>query len=267
MRGTSIAALITFVVLVVFVLVLPSGCKQQWQAAFLNTVSPLFHASSALTQGIGGVSGGFKKLDELEKENRELKEENAELRTSNSLLKDLQSEVNRLNRALGYRERSPFKLLPAHVISRENAAWWNSCTIDRGTADGVGIDMAVVTEAGLVGKIVNVSKNAAIVLLVSDEGLKVSVSIEGTQEQGIISGTRASSNYVPDLRIGFISKTADIKPGMKVFTSGTGGVFPSGVLVGTVKGFAIKELEGVATVEPAVDLTRVEDVFVITGAR
>src|ERR1700756_316714 len=194
MRGTSIAALITFVVLVVFVLILPSGCKQQWQAAFLNTVSPIFQAASGLTQGIGGVSGGFKKLDELEKENRELKEENAELRTSNSLLRNLESEVNRLNRALGYRERSPFKLLPAHVISRENAAWWNSCTIDRGSADGVGIDMAVVTEAGLVGKIVNVSKNAAIVLLVSDEGLKVSVSIEGTQEQGIISGTRASSN-------------------------------------------------------------------------
>jgi rod shape-determining protein MreC len=267
MRGTSIAALITFVVLVVFVLIVPAGCKQQWQAAFLNTVAPLFHAASGLTQGIGGVSGGFKKLDELEKENRELKEETAELRTSNSLLKNLESEVNRLNKALGYRERSPFKLLPAHVISRENAAWWNSCTIDRGSADGVGIDMAVVTEAGLVGKIVNVSKNAAIVLLVSDEGLKVSVSIEGTQEQGIVSGTRASSNYVPDLRVGFISKTAEIKPGMKVFTSGTGGVFPSGVLVGTVKGFAIKELEGVATVEPAVDLTRVEDVFVITGAR
>src|SRR5215469_570500 len=267
MRGTSIAALITFVVLVVIVLVLPSGCKQQWQAAFLNTVSPIFQASSALTQGIGGVSGGFKKLDELEKENRELKEENAELRTSNSLLKDLQSEGPIQSVYLGYRERSPFKLLPAHVISRENAAWWNSCTIDRGTADGVGIDMAVVTEAGLVGKIVNVSKNASIVLLVSDEGLKVSVSIEGTQEQGIVSGTRASSNYVPDLRIGFISKTAEVKPGMKVFTSGTGGVFPSGVLVGTVKGFTIKELEGVATVAPAVDLTRIEDVFVITGAR
>ena len=72
---------------------------------------------------------------------------------------------------------------------------------------------------------------------------------------------------MPDLRIGFISKTAEIKPGMKVFTTGTGGVFPSGVLVGTVKGFAIKELEGVATVEPAVDLTRVEDVFVIVGTR
>src|SRR5579863_2553117 len=124
MRGTSIAALITFVVLVAFVLLMPAGCKQQWQAAFLNTVAPLFHATSAVTQGIGGVSGGFKRLDELEKENRDLRTENAELRTANSLLRNLESEVNRLNRALGYRERSPFNLLPARVISRENAAWW-----------------------------------------------------------------------------------------------------------------------------------------------
>src|SRR6202007_3425150 len=97
MRGTSIAALITFVVLVVFVLILPSGCKQQWEAAFLNTVSPIFHASSALTQGLGGVSGGFKKLDELGKENRDLREENPETRTANSPLKKLEAAGHRLN--------------------------------------------------------------------------------------------------------------------------------------------------------------------------
>jgi rod shape-determining protein MreC len=267
MRGTSIAALITFVILASVVLVLPGGCKQRWQATFVQTITPILKTGSWMRHGIKGMSGGFKKLDELEKENQDLRTQIAELKTSNAMLKNLESEVNRLNRALGFREHSPFKLLPARVIARENATWWNSCTIDRGSANGVGVDMAVVTEAGLVGKVVNVAKDAAIVLLVSDEGLKVSVSIEGTQEQGIISGTRASSNYAPDLRVGFLSKTAEVKPGMKVLTSGTGGVFPSGVVVGTVKAFAIKELEGVATVDPAVDLTRIEDVFVITGTR
>src|SRR5258708_38914335 len=105
MRGTSIAALSTFVVLVAVVLVLPAGCKQQWQAAFLQTVSPIFLASSALTHGIGGVSGGFKRLDELGKENRELRNETGELPTSNSLLKELQSEVKRLTPALAFRGR------------------------------------------------------------------------------------------------------------------------------------------------------------------
>jgi rod shape-determining protein MreC len=93
------------------------------------------------------------------------------------------------------------------------------------------------------------------------------VSIEGTNEQGIISGTRASSNFAPDLQIRFLTKTAEIKPDMQVTTSGTGGVFPSGVVVGTVKQFTVKELEGVATVQPAVDLTKVQDVFVISGIK
>jgi len=127
--------------------------------------------------------------------------------------------------------------------------------------------MAVVTEAGLVGKVTTVSDDSAIVLLLSDESLRVSASIEGTQEQGIISGTRASSNYAPDLRIRFLSKTAAVKPGMKVLTTGTGGVFPAGVTVGAVKDFAVKELEGMATVEPAVDLAHVQDVFVIKGQK
>src|SRR5258707_14729452 len=94
MRGTSIAALITFVVLVAVVLVLPAGCKQQWQAAFLQTVSPIFQASSALTHGIGGGSGGFKRLDVLEKGKREHRTENAELRYSKHPFKNRQSERN-----------------------------------------------------------------------------------------------------------------------------------------------------------------------------
>jgi rod shape-determining protein MreC len=95
----------------------------------------------------------------------------------------------------------------------------------------------------------------------------VSVSIEGTQEQGIVSGTRASSNHVPDLKIRFLSKTANLKPGMKVLTAGSGGVFPSGLVVGSIKDFFVKELEGVASVTPAVDLASVQDVFVVAGQK
>jgi rod shape-determining protein MreC len=267
MRGSSIAALAVFVVLVVALIFLPAGCKQQIQATLLQFVSPILKTSSSVQQGLGGMSGGLKKLDELEKENRQLQQENEQLRTTNNLLKSLETEVNRLNKALGFRERSPFRLIPARVIARDNATWWITCSIDRGSEDGLATDMAVVTESGLVGKVTTVAKNISTVVLISDESLRVSVSIEGTNEQGIISGTRASSNFAPDLRIRFLTKTAEIKPGMRVTTSGTGGVFPSGVLVGTVKQFTIKELEGVATVQPAVDLTKVQDVFVISGIK
>jgi rod shape-determining protein MreC len=267
MRGSSIAVFAALVVLVGVLVFMPSGCKQQIQANLLQFISPVLKTGSSVQQGLGGMSGGLKKLDELEKENRQLRQENEQLRTTNNLLKNLETEVNRLNKALGFRERSPFRLIPARVIARDNATWWSTCSIDRGSADGLATDMAVVTESGLVGKITTVAKNISSVVLVSDESLRVSVSIEGTNEQGIFSGTRASTNFSPDLRVRFLTKTADIRPGMQVVTSGTGGVFPSGVVVGKVKQFTVKELEGVATVDPAVDLTKVQDVFVISGIK
>jgi rod shape-determining protein MreC len=267
MKSTTIAALGIFGILVVAILLLPVGQKRQMQAVLFQFISPILRSGDSVRQQLNGVSGGLKRLDELERENKQLKVDNEQLRATNSLLKILEAEVNRLNRALGYKEQSPFSLVPARIIARDNNTWWNTCTIDRGSKDGVAIDMAVVTEKGVVGKITNVSKDISRVLLISDESLRVSVSIEGTQEQGIVSGTPASSNLEPDLRIRFLSKTAALKPGMKVYTAGTGGVFPSNLMIGSVKDFNVKELEGVATVASAVELADVQDVFVITGQK
>jgi rod shape-determining protein MreC len=263
MKSTSIAVIGVFALLVILVFLLPQSTKQQMQGALFQSILPILRTGASVEHEIGGVRGGLKHLDQLERENEQLKAENEQLRAANSLLKNLEAEVNRLNRALGFREQSPFKLLPARVISRYSATWWNTCTIGCGSKDGIAPDMAVVTENGLVGKVTTAGKDVAVVLLVSDESLRVSVSIEGTQEQGIVSGTRASSTYTPDLRIRFLNKTAKLQTGMKVLTAGAGGVFPSGLVVGTVKDFSAKELEGIATVTPAVDLVEIEDVFVI----
>jgi rod shape-determining protein MreC len=263
MKSSTITAVGIFAVFVVLLFLLPPVSRQQLQAALFQSISPVLRIGESVQRKLGGVRGELKHLNELERENQQLKLDNEQLRATNSLLHNLETEVNRLNRALGFREQSPFKLLPARVISRESATWWNTCTIDRGSKQGIATDMAVVTEDGLVGKIITVAKDVAVVLLVSDESLRVSVSIEGTQEQGIVSGTRASSNYAPDLRIRFLSKMANLKPGMKVLTAGAGGVFPSGLVLGTVKDFSVRELEGVASVRPAVDLANLQNVFVI----
>src|SRR5580700_6868651 len=263
MKSPTITAVGIFAVLVILLFLLPQTTRQQLQGSLYQWISPILRTGASVQQELGGVRGGLKRLDELERENQQLKSENEQLLAANSLLENLETEVNRLNRALGFREQSPFKLLPARVTSRDSATWWNTCTIGSGSRDGIAADMAVVTENGLVGKVTTVGKDIAVILLVSDESLRVSVSIEGTQEQGIVSGTRASSTYAPDLRIRFLSKTAKLQPGMKVLTAGAGGVFPSGLVVGTVKDFAAKELEGIATVTPAVDLVEIEDVFVI----
>src|SRR5258708_29195905 len=105
------------------------------------------------------MGGGLKKRERVEKGNRPLPKENEQLRTTNNLLKTLETEVNRLNKALGFRERSPFRLIPARVIARDNASWWNTCSIDRGSEDGLAVDMAVGNEGGFVRKKPNVAQH------------------------------------------------------------------------------------------------------------
>src|SRR5207244_6166618 len=150
----------------------------------------------------------------------------------------------------------------AELVSRDSSTWWRTVTINRGKRDGIEIDMPVVTAEGLVGKITTVSDSISVVLLVSDENCRVAASVEGSREQGIVSGERVTTGLSPLVDLDFLTKQADLKPGQKVYTSGVGGVFPSGLLIGAVKSFRARELDGQAQLTPAVDLSHLEDVFV-----
>jgi rod shape-determining protein MreC len=209
----------------------------------------------------------LKSLEQLERENAGLQVENRALRATNQGLRDVEHEVNRLRHALNYRERSVFKLIAAEVVTRDSSTWWRTVTINRGKQDNVEADMPVVTDEGLVGKTTTVSDSISVVLLVSDENCKVAASVEGSREQGIVSGERVTAGLNPLLNLNFLSKQADLKPGQKVYTSGVGGVFPSGLLVGVVKNFRVRELDGQAQLTPTVDLSHLEDVFVVTGRK
>jgi rod shape-determining protein MreC len=127
--------------------------------------------------------------------------------------------------------------------------------------------MPVVTDEGLVGKTTTIGDNISIVLLLSDENCRVAATVEGSKEQGIVSGERVSGSVMPLLDLNFLTKQANLQPGMKAYTSGVGGVFPSGLLIGTVQSFRVRELDGQAQIAPAVDLSHLEDVFVVTGNR
>jgi rod shape-determining protein MreC len=103
--------------------------------------------------------------------------------------------------------------------------------------------------------------------LVSDENCRVAANVEGTREQGIVTGERVTGGVAPLLNLNFLSKQANLQPGQKAYTSGVGGVFPPGLLLGAVKEFRVRELDGQAQLTPAVDLTKLEDVFVVVGRK
>src|SRR4051794_34344390 len=267
MNRSSIIALLVFGAILGYFLSFGPDTTRKLQAGIYQLFSPFLNSGSGLQKQITSVSGKLKSLEDLEKENAALRVDNRQLRATNQALRDVEHEVNRLRHALNYRERSIFKLVPAEVIARDSSTWWRTVTINRGKEDGIEGDMPVVTDEGLVGKTTTVGQNITVVLLISDENCKVAASIEGSREQGIVSGERVAAGITPLLDLNFLSKQADLKPGQKVYTSGVGDVFPSGLLIGAVKIFRVRELDGQAQLTPAVELSHLEDVFVVTGRR
>lgn len=267
MNRSSIIALVVVGAILTYFLTFGADTTRKIQAGFYKVLSPFLSTGSGLKKQITSVSSGLQTLEELERDNASLKVENRSLKATNQALRDVEHEVNRLRRALSYRERSVFRLVPAEVLTRDSSTWWKTVTINRGKSDQIEPDQPVVTDEGLVGKTATVGENVTVVLLISDENCKVASTVEGTREQGIVSGERVTGSVTPMLDLNFLSKQANLQPGPKVYTSGVGGVFPSGLLVGVIQSFRVRELDGQARVTPAVDLSHLEDVFVVTGRK
>jgi rod shape-determining protein MreC len=267
MNRSSIIALAVLGAILAYFLTFGADGTRKLQAGFYKVISPFLSSGSGIKKQLTAVSGGLQTLEELEKDNSSLKVENRSLKATNQALRDVEHEVNRLRRALSYRERALFKLVPAEVLARDSSTWWRTITINRGKSDGVEPDQPVVTDEGVVGKTATVGDNISVVLLISDENCKVACTVEGSREQGIASGERVTGSTTPMLDLNFLSKQANLPTNAKVYTSGVGGVFPSGLLVGTVQSFRVRELDSQARIQPAVDLSHLEDVFVVTGRK
>lgn len=267
MNRASIISLVVLGAILAYLFSFGAESTQHLQAGFYQLMSPFLKSGSGIEKQITSVSTKLRTLEELERDNGTLKVENRSLRATNQALRDVEHEVNRLRHALDYRERSIFKLVPAEIVTRDSSTWWRTVTINRGKRDGITGDMPVVTDEGLVGKTTTVSEDISVVLLISDENCRVAAGVENSREQGIVTGERVTGSLTPLLDLNFLSKQADLKPGQKVFTSGVGGVFPAQLVVGSVQSFSQRALDGQARVMPAVELSHLEDVFVVTGRK
>jgi rod shape-determining protein MreC len=269
MNRLNIALAVGLVAVGIYLSTLSTESLGAMKANFMSLLSPFLRTGTAVQQNIGSFGQRLKTLDELEVENTQLKTENRALRAENALMRETQSENQRLRLALDFRARSPHRLVAARIISRDSSTWWNTVRINRGFEDGVEADQPVVTDNGLVGKTATVSKNEAIVILVTDESCQIGAKIEGTREQGIVSGVRVQEHAQEGiLQMKFLSKNAKITADMEVLTAGVAhGSFPPGIVIGKVREFQRRALDGQAVVEPAVDLSAIEDVFVLVGKK
>ena len=193
----------------------------------------------------------------MEAENEQLKKENAELRRANIAMAEFYAENQRLTKLLQYKEHVPEqKLLPAKVVGRNMGDLQDVVIIDRGSADGLDKEMAVVTGDGIVGLVEEVYPAAAKVMLITSSRCKIGARV--------ICG-RSMENM--PLEMEHLPREADVRKGDVVITSGFSGRHPAGLVIGTVRETS-PEAAGLllnADVDPAVDSSKVEEVFVVTG--
>jgi len=270
MKGIRIALVIAVLLVAAVFALFGVGTARSGQSVLMRLFAPFMSKGKEVAeQGTAVLSGDIASISKLDVENKELKTELRELRATIQLLRNVENENKKLRDALDYRDKSSYHLIAARVIARDASTWWNVITINRGFEDGVEADMPVLTEDGLVGKTLSVTKNEAKVLLLTDESCKVAATIAGSPEKGIVSGLRATSRANSGrLQMNFLPKNADLQPGQKVYSAGVrGALFPAGILLGTITEFNVRSLDGQAILSPAVDVNALDDVFVLLDTK
>nr|WP_241423482.1 rod shape-determining protein MreC [Candidatus Contubernalis alkalaceticus] len=231
----------------------------------LTVVSPFQHAVTGISTEVRDFFEYFKDRHDLASENAELKQSLGDYQRITNQLEELNQENMRLRQMLDFQEKSAYTLLPAKVTARDPSGWFSVVVINKGYADGVSIDMSVINNDGLVGHILNVSRNSSKVLLLSDSSRAVSGVVQNSRETGVIGFVEGSVEQPGYCRMINILRESEIENGDVVVTSGLGGIFPPGLVIGQVIEVGDDEygLLKYALIDPAVDFSRLEEVFVV----
>ncbi len=231
--------------------------------------TPVEQAVSKLAYGVNGWFSSGAKLMSVYRDNEALRQEVEQLRQNNIRLTELNSENQRLQALLDYRQNAPrFDLVTAAVIGREPGTWFSTIVINRGTDSGLTKDMSVITPQGLVGHIVSAYETSAKVMLILDPRSAVGGLVQRPESRvtGIVVG-QAQAAAVP--RMTNLARESDVIKGDIIITSGLGGIFPKGIPVGEV--YDVKNEEGgllkYAEIKTAVDFSKLEEVLVIRSAK
>ncbi len=234
----------------------------------LLVMYPVHEAFQRVTRSAEGVLVTVSNYRHLLAENERLSQQLAAASTLEARLAELRLENHRLREMLNFRSQSDHELVPAEVIAREASGWFQTMTINRGAAHGVLPAMAVVTSDGLVGSILSVSHASAQVLLLTDSRRAVSALVQRSREPGEVGVVESAPGRPGYLKMVNLPRNANIQPGDTVISSGLGGFFPKGMVIGYVLETGEDEfaLTKYALLHPAANFNRLEEVFVVLTA-
>jgi rod shape-determining protein MreC len=175
-------------------------------------------------------------------------------------MKEMHLANERLRELLQFREKNSPSMIGAEVIGRDPSSWFKSVTIDKGERDGLKKGMAVISPAGAIGQVLKISPHYATVLLITDYNSAIDCVVQRTRAKAIVEGKGENR-----CQLKYLLRAEEVAVGDVVVTSGLGGNFPKGLMVGEIKKVD-KKGHGVfqyAELVPSADMTQLEEVFVI----
>jgi len=230
--------------------------------AILLVMTPFIKVTSVVVGSVTDVWRDYVDLRGMQRENKRLRQEVGTLSRRIEQLEEQALETQRLQRLLALREVPQAQALTARVAGKDATNWFKTILVDRGGLDGVRRNQPVVAPDGLVGRVVEVTPSSAKVQLLTDPVSAVGGLVQRTRVTGIVSG-----NLGAGTRVRYLPLMADVAVGDLVVTSGMGGVFPKGIPIGRLT--AVERRSGAlfqeASLQPTVDLSRLEEVLILTS--
>ncbi len=229
----------------------------------VNAVTPFEKGIVWVQNSSSNLWHNYFYLRGVRQENRDLKQKIEQMEIERVRLSEDANQARRLQALLGFKEQFIAKTVAAQVIGSSGSEQSRSVYIDKGTNSGLKPDMAVITGDGVVGKTLRVFQSTSQVLLVNDQTSGVGAILEKSRLQGVLRGTPAG-----EIVLEKVMSDEPVQPGDRVLTSGGDQIFPKGLPVGTVtkitRSSPGSELFLNIRVKPTADLSRLEEVLVIT---
>lgn len=192
--------------------------------------APVLHAVAGPGQDFVNVQKSWVDWNKLHEENLVLKQQVAELKAWRDQAIQSAAENKDMRGLLKYKDDSVLSFLTVRVIAEAGDHFANSVIVTAGKRDGVVKNMVALNEDGVVGRVIEVGEWSSRVLLLNDLNCRLPVMIEGSNARAILAG----DGQKPPMLL-YVSAEASIKPGMRITTSGHGGIFPPYLPVGVIK--------------------------------
>ena len=233
------------------------------ESVTFGVFSRLQGAVASAIRGVTGTWTNYVGLRHAQTENESLRKQVGDLEVRLQEQRALAARAAQLESLLKLRESTSLPTVAAEVIAGNPNPGLLTVTVNRGSADGVQPDMAVIAPKGIVGRVIGpVAARAARVQLLIDQAAAIGAVTERMRAGGLVVGAEIDGR--PGLRMDFVSNLADVVAGDAVVASGVDGIYPKGFVIGTVeKSERGKQLHRAITITPAVDFSSIEEVLIV----